>query len=80
MTNHVYGAICGEEMMEVRCKRDGSNRWCFRCRARRRFNAVVHAPVDPMSYYGPTPSIRCATCDLVDGDLWPGRGREWVEC
>jgi hypothetical protein len=37
---------------------------------------VVTAPVGP-SYYGPNPSIRCASCGTTDADLFPGRVREW---
>lgn len=51
-------------------------RWCFRCRKRREFLYLVTADVEP-SYYGPNPSVRCAECNLVDGDLFPGREREW---
>lgn len=53
-----------------------SERWCFSCRARREFRYVVKAAVEP-SYYDPNPSIRCGTCGLMDGDLFPGRTREW---
>lgn len=70
--------ICREEMREIgRCS-DGE-RWCFSCRARRDFLYVVLAPTNPMSWYGPTPQIQCATCATVDGDLFPGREREWGE-
>ncbi len=31
------------------------------------------------AWYGPTPSIRCDACGLVDGDLFPGTWREWEE-
>lgn len=72
------GAICGEQLNEVVRRADGAERWCFRCRAIRRFEYVVLAPVEP-SYYGPTPRIECATCHLIDGDLFPGRYREWSE-
>lgn len=52
-------------------------RWCFRCRERREFRYIVRTPIDPMSYYGPLPSVRCSTCDGSDADLFPGRNREW---
>lgn len=70
--------VCGEELQTVKDEADGSARWCFRCRAVREFRFIVKAPVG-YSYYGPNPSIRCATCDLSDGDLFPGRFREWDE-
>lgn len=65
-----------EWMREVRRESEGV-RWCFGCRKRREFFFVVTEPVRRLSYYGPNPSIRCGTCDLVDGDLFPGRSREW---
>jgi hypothetical protein len=30
-----------------------------------------------MSWYGPTPHVECSVCRLVDGDCFPGTGREW---
>ena len=69
--------ICfGPEMAEVRREPDGE-RWCFVCRKRRRFDFVVRAPVEP-SYYGPNPFIECEK-GHEDGDLFPGRYREWGE-
>jgi hypothetical protein len=68
--------ICREEMREVRRERDGDERWCFVERKRRTFNLVITAPVG-LSYYGPNPSIRCASCGTSDADLFPGRIREW---
>jgi hypothetical protein len=70
------GFFCGDEMREVRRERDGGERWCFVERKRRAFDLVVTAPVGP-SYYGPNPSIRCASCGTTDADLFPGRVREW---
>ena len=72
------GAICREEMREVRREPDGAVRWCFCCRKHRAFEFVVTAPVGE-SYYGPNPGVECATCHLRDGDLFPGRYREWEE-
>lgn len=67
--------VCyGPPMEEVRREPDGE-RWCFVCRQRRRFDFVVHAPTEP-SYYGPSPSI-VDERGHVDGDLFPGRIREW---
>jgi len=73
-----YGAICGDGMREVVRRSDGGPRWCFRCRKVRAFVFRVMSP-GRMSYYGPVPSIRCGTCELLDGDLFPGRFREWEE-
>ena len=72
------GSICGEEMREVRREPDGAERWCYHCRTRRPFDFVVRAPVGP-SWYDPNPGVECATCHLRDGDLFPGRYREWEE-
>lgn len=51
-------------------------KWCFRCRKRREFFYEVWADVEP-SYYDPNPSIKCGTCGLSDGDLFPGYERSW---
>jgi hypothetical protein len=53
-------------------------RWCFYCRKRVTFTLTVHVPTDPMSYYGPHADIKCER-GHVDGDLFPGRWREWSE-
>lgn len=66
-----------EPQEEIRLNQLGE-RWCFGCRKRRQFEHVVTAPVEP-SYYGPTHSVKCSGCGLVDGDLFPGREREWSE-
>lgn len=66
----------GPAMVEVVRRRDGEARWCFRCRKRREFLYIVTAPAEP-SYYGPNTDIRCGTCNTSDGDLFPGREREW---
>ncbi len=82
MSTHVCGAICGEPLEEVMRRPDGQERWCFACRAKRTFELVVMAPVpnyENPSYYGPTPSIRCGHCGTFDGDLFPGREREWKD-
>lgn len=55
---------------------DGQPRWCFSCRKRVGFVRTVHMPDDPMSYYGPHAEIRCEHGHF-DGDLFPGRTREW---
>lgn len=75
----IEGAVvCREEMREVRREPNGEPRWCFMCRTVQPFVFVVTAPVGP-SYYGPNPSIQCAACAANDGDLFPGREREWEE-
>ena len=55
----------------------GEPRWCFVCRKRVPFRLRVTVPKDEMSYYGPTPSIRCEPRGHADGDCFPGRFREW---
>lgn len=70
------GALCGEAMREVHRAPDGEARWCFRCRAVCAFQFVVTAPVG-VSYYGPSLSVECSVCGTRDGDLFPGRIREW---
>lgn len=67
----------GTRMVEVLREPHGEPRWCFRCRKRRQFLYVVHAPDGP-SYYGPNPSIRCEA-EHTDGDLGFGRERWWEE-
>lgn len=70
--------ICyGPPMKEVTREPSGE-RWCFTCRKRREFEFVVMAPAEP-SYYGPSPSMECTTCKTSDGDLFPGREREWED-
>ena len=56
-------------------KPDGESRWCFRCRKKTTFRFLVRGTVEP-SYYEPTPSIQCEA-GHSDGDLFPGRIREW---
>lgn len=71
--------ICRPGPMErVVEEQDGEPRWCFRCRKVRTFLFVVDREIEP-SYYDPNPSVICATCGLSDGDLFPGRIREWEE-
>ena len=57
-------------------KAHGKRRWCFVCRKRVPFTLTLHTPVDPMSYYGPHATIECEH-GHTDGDLFPGRVREW---
>lgn len=57
---------------------DGEPRWCFVCRKRVQFTRTVQVPVDPMSYYGPSVTVHC-DMGHTDGDLFPGRIREWSQ-
>jgi hypothetical protein len=66
-------------MEEVTREPNGEPRYCFRCRKVQPFAYVVSRPIDRMSYYGPSARIECAACHLVDGDMFPGRWREWGE-
>lgn len=75
MTLHIHWT----EPLEEVVREDIGERWCFRCRKRREFQYVVKAPVDIMSYYGPSPSITCGTCTTIDSDLFPGMQREWSD-
>lgn len=69
--------VCFGPAMEVVSEDDRGERWCFTCRQRRPFTLTVTAPVEP-SYYGPSFSIHCDR-GHDDGDLFPGRIREWSE-
>ena len=65
----------GPEMVEVKRESEGV-KWCFHCRKHREFFYIVTAPV-VMDWYGPNADIRCGACNTSDGDLFPGREREW---
>jgi hypothetical protein len=69
--------VCGPRMKEVRRESVGE-RWCFVCRKRREFAFVVMDTVE-MSYWGPTASVECVDRGHSDGDLFPGRCREWED-
>lgn len=73
--------VCGSGPVEETAREpDGEPRWCFKCRTRREFAYVVKSPTTEQGWWwGPVRSIRCATCDTADGDLFPGRYREWDE-
>lgn len=66
----------GPAMKEVVRRRDGEPRYCFKCRTKREFQYIVTAPIEP-DYYGPIADVRCGACNASDGDLFPGRQREW---
>lgn len=53
--------------------------WCFTCRKRVAFTKTIHVPDDPMSYYGPHVTVECEPMQHVDGDLFPGTTRGWVD-
>lgn len=57
---------------------DLGEKWCFVCRSRNRFIYSVTAEIEP-SYYAPNPHIKCSRCGAENGDLFPGRIREWEE-
>jgi len=61
---------------KVRDEPHDDPRWCFVCRKRVSFRFEVHAPIDPMSYYGPHAVVRCEH-GHADGDCFPGTWREW---
>jgi hypothetical protein len=69
--------VCFGPPVEEGVRTPDGERWCFVCRKRRLFDFVVMAPTEP-SYYGPYPLI-VGECRHVDGDLFPGRIREWDE-
>lgn len=56
---------------------DLGEKWCFRCRTRRRFTEKLTAEIEP-SYYDPIPEISCSE-GHVNGDLFPGWIRTWDE-
>lgn len=73
--------ICRSPFGVIKRKPNGEVRWCFYCRARVAFDFVVRGNTDPDydDYYGPAPSIECAEKGHGDGDMFPGRYREWDE-
>lgn len=50
-------------------------KWCFGCRKRLPHEWVVHAPLDPYSYYGPHGQYQCSVCKK-DRTRFPGTGRK----
>lgn len=58
--------------------RDLGTRWCFVCRKRVTFTLTISTPDDPLSYYGPTPSVECEHGHF-NGDCFPGTYREWLD-
>lgn len=79
MDGEPIGFICGPGPMErVIDEPDGDPRWCFTCRTVRPFRFTVDREIE-LSYYGPTPAIRCAVCQTSDGDCFPGNYRTWED-
>ena len=71
-------------MEEVRREQHGEERWCFRCRKKQVFEWVMDVPIcitgeETGCWYGPSHSIECSVCHLIDGDYFPGTSREWDE-
>jgi len=50
--------------------------WCFHCGKRLAHDAVVKAPIDPMSYYGPRWNYECSRCHR-DFTSFPGYQRDY---
>lgn len=74
----IAGAVvCGGGPMQELKREDLGERWCFVCRKRKPFVFLITAPIEP-SYYEPNASVECDR-GHYDGDLFPGRYREWVE-
>lgn len=70
--------VCRPRAWEVFSRESLGERWCFRCRKRRDFELTVEGEPMP-TWYAPMPMVKCKTCGLLDGDLFPGRFREWDE-
>lgn len=68
--------ICWTEPHYEAWRRSIGERWCFKCRKRCDFEHIRTVPAE-MSYYGPSDRIECTACRTVDGDLFPGRVREY---
>lgn len=68
--------ICRTPLETIADEPNGEPRWCFRCRKQVAFRYIVRATSEP-SYYEPVPEIRCEH-GHPDGDLFPGRSREWL--
>jgi hypothetical protein len=70
-------SMSGTRMKEASRVSEGI-RWCFSCRKRVEFDRIIKVPAG-ISYYGPSVEITCSVCGTIDGDLFPGRVREWEE-
>jgi hypothetical protein len=69
--------VCGPGATEEVVRRpSGESRWCFQCRKRVPFVFTVTREIAP-SYYDPWPAVECEPEGHNDGDLFPGRYREW---
>ena len=69
------GWVCGPTATEVLREESLGERWCFMCRKRVPFAEQLIADKEP-TYYDPWFVVRCAN-GHPDGDLFPGRYREY---
>lgn len=70
--------ICGPRSYRLVSLRTHRVAWCFRCRKHRAHMEKVEAPTDIEDMmWGPIARVYCAACGLTDGDMFPGRWREW---
>jgi hypothetical protein len=76
MTDMATLTICRPRDWVVYRREDLDERWCFVCRKRRMFEFTLSGETGE-SWYGPNPAVKCTTCHTTDGDLSPGRNREW---
>lgn len=77
MTCKTYGnlTICSPGEVKTIAEESVGIKWCFICRSRVQFTDVLKGEIGP-SYYGPWWSRICSAGHL-DGDLFPGRYREY---
>ena len=68
-------AICGPAIVAQEREPERTS-WCFRCRHVTDHSRVV-SHSGPGSYYEPSAEVCCGECGTIDGDLFPGMGREW---
>jgi hypothetical protein len=68
--------VCGPGMREVAREESAGIQWCFRCRKRVEFTDRLMADIQP-SYYEPNWVRKCPK-GHEDGDLFPGRWREFT--
>lgn len=69
--------VCGPGTLTVLQEKPIGERWCFKCRARVDFVDVLLGEVAP-SWYAPQWGVKCVN-GHEDGDLFPGRYREYRE-
>lgn len=73
-----YGdaVVCLPGATEVIRRESMGVKWCFVCRERVEFEFTVTREIAP-SYYDPNPGVHCVPGHHWNGDLFPGRYREW---